>query len=239
MSKWYLKRGDSEVGPGSEDQIKAAFKKGVLSLDSLVRRDGENDWKALRDSGILSEDEANPFVVASTQRGPESPSARAVNPSPGPAKPIIHASMFKEKPRYGRRSAPVYATFADRFVALLIDSIILWIAWSVFLQIFSGLFIYGRFGTALVISYVTQILVYGAYFVVLQHEWGYTLGRKIMGIHVELSDRSQPDIRTFLVRFASSLLSGLILGLGYFLALSDPKMQTLHDRMANTIVVKD
>lgn len=27
MANWYLKRGDGESGPGTEDQIRAAFKK--------------------------------------------------------------------------------------------------------------------------------------------------------------------------------------------------------------------
>jgi uncharacterized RDD family membrane protein YckC len=60
-----------------------------------------------------------------------------------------------------------------------------------------------------------------------------------MGIHIEMLDRSRPDLRALLVRYVSSILSGLVFLLGYLLALSDPKMQTLHDRLANTIVVKD
>ncbi len=39
MANWYLKRGDGESGPGTEDQIRAAFKKKTLHLDSHVRRD--------------------------------------------------------------------------------------------------------------------------------------------------------------------------------------------------------
>ncbi len=51
--------------------------------------------------------------------------------------------------------------------------------------------------------------------------------------------RSRPDMKTFLVRYFGAIVSGLMLGLGYFMALSDPKFQTLHDRIAGTIVVKD
>jgi len=55
MSGWYLKRGTTEVGPGSDDQVRAAFKKGSLSLESLVRKDGQKDWVALKDSGLLND----------------------------------------------------------------------------------------------------------------------------------------------------------------------------------------
>lgn len=63
MSGWYLKRGTTEVGPGSDDQVRAAFKKGSLSLESLVRKDGQQDWVALKDSGLLTDEDKNPFIA--------------------------------------------------------------------------------------------------------------------------------------------------------------------------------
>jgi uncharacterized RDD family membrane protein YckC len=246
MSRWYLKRGEAEVGPGSADQVRAAFKKGSLSLESMVKKEGETDWVMLKDSGILSPEETNPFVAARTFEA--GGGARHSEPDPGDVKPLIRGSMFKQKPRYSRKSAPVYATFADRFVAIIIDVILLGIINYVFLGIFGGimgsmffssnpLYVFSK--TWLIFTYVVQLAVSGSYFVFLQHEWGYTIGRKIMGVHVEMSDRTRPDLRTFLVRYVSSLLSGFILLIGYLLALTDPKMRTLHDRMAGTIVVKD
>lgn len=243
MSRWYLKRGESEVGPGTEEQLKAAFKKGSLALDALVKKEGQSEWVALRDSGILSPEDSNPFVVGAERTPDAGAQGRVHAPPPGDVKPLIRGSMFKEKPRYSRKSAPVYATFADRFVASFIDGVLLTCA-AFFYVTFIGIFA-GLFGASSVLLFMTFLsfgipfLASAYYYVVLQHEWGYTIGRKIMGIHVEMLDRSRPDLRTFLVRYVSSILSGLILLLGYLLALSDPKMQTLHDRLAGTVVVKD
>lgn len=55
MNRWYAKQGTSEVGPGTEAQILSAFRKGTLTKDSLVRKDGDNEWVTLRDSGILTD----------------------------------------------------------------------------------------------------------------------------------------------------------------------------------------
>ena len=247
MSRWFLKRGESEVGPGTEDQLRAAFKKGSLSLDSLVKKEGHTEWVPLKDSGILSPEDSNPFVAGGARVGDIGAADRPQTPVAGDVKPLIRASMFKEKPRYSRRSAPVYATFADRFVAIMIDGVLLYAVSFIVLQIFGGLLgpLYSSNSLLMfsagwiALTYLVQLMIYGAYFVFLQHEWGYTIGRKIMGIHVEMLDRRRPELKDFLVRYVSSLLSGFILLLGYLLALSDPKMQTLHDRMAGTIVVKD
>jgi uncharacterized RDD family membrane protein YckC len=111
---------------------------------------------------------------------------------------------------------------------------------SVFFQIFASfLFLSAGLTFNFMTTYLIRLTIYGAYFVYWQHEWGYTIGRKVMKIHVEMADRSRPDMKAFLVRYLGSVVSGLILGLGYFIAFSDPKFQTLHDRLAGTIVVKD
>ena len=39
-------------------------------------------------------------------------------------------------------------------------------------------------------------------------------------------------------RYFAKFLSGLVIGLGYFWMLWDPKKQTWHDKLVNTVVVK-
>ena len=219
MANWYLKRAGGEVGPGSDEQIRAAFKKNALNLDSLVRQENSQDWVTLKDSGILPQDDANPFLAGANNQ--PKPEVGAPN-----AKPLIHKDMFQEKPRYGRKSAPRYATFVERFAAIMVDCFIVMIASVVTL----------RFG---VIGYVLNLALGFAYFAVLQSEWGYTIGRKVMGIHVEMANRGRPDLQVFVIRYFSSMVSATILAIGYFMAVTDPQMRTLHDRVAGTIVVKD
>lgn len=221
MAKWYLMRNGKESGPGTEEQLRAAFKKRAISLDAEVRREDETQWIRLRDAGILDPADSNPFLADEPQ----------TDPSPGLSgaateKPLIHKDMFQEKPKYGGKSKRRYPTFAERFIALFIDSVILFFASMIVMRLpWIGL--------------IAQIVLGFAYLVYLQHEWGYTIGRKIMGMHLETMDGKKPDLNMFVIRYFVAVLSAIMLGIGYFLALSDPKMRTVHDRIAGTLAVKD
>lgn len=211
MANWFLKRGDKESGPGTDDQLRSAFKKGSINADSLVRREDQAQWIKFRDSGILPPDAFNPFE---TSHGSNQSSSQ----------PVLNAGMFQEKPTYGKSKTP--ATFAERFVAILIDWVILMFAMAV-LSILPF------------IGHVAGLIVGLAYFIFLQHEWGYTIGRKVMKMHIETPDGRKPDLTVFVIRYFASILSGLILLIGYFLALTDAQVRTLHDKIAGTVVVKD
>jgi hypothetical protein len=217
-----MKRGEQEVGPGSEDQLRAAFKKGAMTLDTLVRREDSQEWMSLKESLIVAPDDMNPFLV--NERSSEK--SKQQEPKYQESKPLIHKDMFQEKPRYSKGRDVRYATVVDRFVAILIDAFILMIASVVTLRI-------GLFG------FILQAVLGFGYFAFFQHEWGYTIGRKMMGIHIEMTGGGRPDLRVLVVRYFAAMVSGFILGLGYFMAIFDDKTRTLHDRIAGTIVVKD
>jgi len=240
MSRWYMKRGDTKVGPGSEDQLRSAFKKGALQADALVRREDRQEWVPLKDAGILAPEDISPFL-ADSGKSSATIGGDLSRPDYQPSgKPLVHKDMFKEKPQFGSRSKPNYASFSDRLIAVLIDGAVLWFAYMIVSTFTSTIFYFSRSPFAgIMFSYLVQVVISGAYFVILQHEWGYTLGRKIMKIHVEMENRGKPDLQAFVVRYLGSLVSGFIFSIGYLLALSDPKTRTLHDRMAGTIVVKD
>ena len=217
MAKWYLKRNGKESGPGTEDQLRAAFKKRTITLDAEVRREDETQWIRLRDAAILDPADSNPFIDDRSQSDP---------PAAGTEKPLIHKEMFQEKPRYGGKGTRRYPTFSERFIALLIDWIILFFSGLIFLSVPW-------------IGSVVQFVIGVAYLTYLQHDWGYTLGRKIMGMHVETLDGKKPGLDVFVIRFFGEMLSGFLFGAGFFVAAFDPKLRTLHDRIAGTVVVKD
>jgi uncharacterized RDD family membrane protein YckC len=217
MTNWYMKRGDQEVGPGTEAQLRSAFKKGVITLDTLVRREDSREWMTLRDSLLVAPEDMNPFLGGA--------SADSRSTAQG-AKPLIHKDMFQEKPRYKRNGSVRYATIVDRTVAILIDGFILMIASVVTL----------RMG---MVGFILQAALGFGYFAFFQHEWGYTIGRKLMGIHLEMASGGRPELRVMIVRYFAAMLSGFILGLGYFMAMFDDKARTLHDRVAGTVVVRD
>lgn len=41
---WFIKTGDSEVGPVTTSEIQAMLKTGELSIRTQVRRNGEDGW---------------------------------------------------------------------------------------------------------------------------------------------------------------------------------------------------
>jgi uncharacterized RDD family membrane protein YckC len=80
--------------------------------------------------------------------------------------------------------------------------------------------------------------------------WGYTawltssslqgtLGKKVLGLKVVGLDGGRVSFARASVRFFASILSGLILGIGYVMAAFNPKKQALHDQIAGTFVIKN
>jgi len=80
--------------------------------------------------------------------------------------------------------------------------------------------------------------------------WGYTagltssnlqgtLGKKVLGLKVVGLDGNRISFARASGRFFASILSGLILGIGYLMAAFNPKKQALHDQIAGTYVIKN
>ena len=132
---------------------------------------------------------------------------------------VLEESIFPEK-------LIVYATFWTRFAAALIDTLILLIP-NLILRALPG-------GGVLI------IIMYWLYFAL--QESGpkmATLGKKAM--HIKVTDLSNNRI-TFgqaTGRYFGKIISFLILFIGYFMMLWDERKQTLHDKMANTLVVQE
>jgi uncharacterized RDD family membrane protein YckC len=64
-----------------------------------------------------------------------------------------------------------------------------------------------------------------------------TPGKYLAEISVCRSNGDKLSLKDAYVRYFSSWLSGLTLGIGYLMALFNAKSQTLHDIMADTVVV--
>jgi uncharacterized RDD family membrane protein YckC len=126
------------------------------------------------------------------------------------------------------------ASVGARFVALIIDSIILLIV-----SVFTGLCVLTlipsdsfatAFGLALNIGY-------NWYFIA--RRGGQTPGKSAMGIQVIKADGSAITDTDALIRAVGSYVSSIVLLLGYVWAFFDANNQTWHDKMANTYVVID
>lgn len=122
-----------------------------------------------------------------------------------------------------------YGSFLERFLAALIDGVILFIP-NLLLRVIIGGFESTLISIALGWIYAASM------------ESGNkqaTLGKQAMGLKVT-------DVNGFTINFGQAsirhfgkIISTIILFIGYLIMLWDDKKQTLHDKMANTLVVKN
>lgn len=134
----------------------------------------------------------------------------------------------------------IYATFWERAAAWLIDGMLIWIAFSLLgnmlgqgsQNVFWGIR-YSLLGSSF------QMVVLWLYFAL--QESGVTqatFGKRILGIKVTDMHGQRISFLQATGRHFGKFISWIILLIGFFMMLWDDKRQTLHDRLAATIVIK-
>lgn len=151
---------------------------------------------------------------------------------------------------------PQYAGFWIRFVALIIDSLILGFVSLVLVLPLLGVLgmtvsdmgdfsemedtamlgLLAGFGTTL---YISNFIITWLYYSLLQSgKWQATLGKKAVGIKVTDLNGERISFLTATLRFFGKIISGMIMLIGYLMAAFTAKKQALHDMIASTYVVK-
>jgi uncharacterized RDD family membrane protein YckC len=136
---------------------------------------------------------------------------------------------FESKPKTPSSDAVAgsYAGFWTRFVAWLIDWIIILAA--------GGLIAAITFGTGVVVVLLGPWL-YEAF--MLSSEWQATVGKRAMSIAVTGLDGQRITFARATGRHFAKLVSGpLLLGIGFIMAAFTARKQALHDMMAETLVI--
>lgn len=149
-------------------------------------------------------------------------------PPPGPADRGFAAGV----PAVSDFAAPArhaeYAGFWVRFLAVFIDGIILGIV-SLVLRLVLGVTAAGLF----------NIVIGAAYFVYCFSQWGgQTIGARAVGIKVVDGNGGLLSPGAAFIRWLGSIVSSIILGIGYLMMIWDARKQTLHDKMAGSFVIK-
>ena len=230
MADWYMQHGKTEIGPGTEDHLRAAFEKGKITNSTKVRQDGSVKWVKLGSTGIL--DQAA-FEVKIAKQAQSDEILSTIDSGDEQTTNGFRfnlfgfsAGIFKKKPAYNSPNPVNFGSIGERAAAIAVDGCIL----------FAINFVVNRvFAQGALLSNCIILL----YFTLMQYLWGYTVGRKIMGIHMEMDNRDRPTIGVFVLRFFMSLVSIIIFGIGFLMVLGDSKMRALHDRIAETRIVKD
>ncbi|HEV8251184.1 MAG TPA: RDD family protein [Gaiellaceae bacterium] len=127
------------------------------------------------------------------------------------------------------------AGFWRRFLALLIDSIIVGIAGGVLVGIGGALDSNALIG----IGYAVWLIGFAVYEIYFHGgPSGQTVGKRALGIRViDFASGGPIGYGRATIRWLGRIISGLFCYLGYLWMLWDQEKQTWHDKMANDVVV--
>jgi uncharacterized RDD family membrane protein YckC len=183
-------------------------------------------------------------------------------PPPPPAAPYGYATpQYLPAAPTGPAPGVTYAGFWIRFVAYLIDSIIIFVPVTAVLVAIAipsfasvscttipnatpfgstttctGLDAVGWFFP---LAFLISVVVPGVYFVLFWAHGGQSLGQKLLRLHVVDANTGGPiSTGRALGRYVGFLVSAYVLYIGLIWAAFDARKQGWHDKMANTFVVQ-
>ena len=150
--------------------------------------------------------------------------------------PLVRSAQPEQQPQE-EPQGPVVASIPERFVALLIDSGLIFVLYQVFLAIIVRFYYFDLEQLYWLVAGVNiPFILYMTFFT---SGGRHTLGKKLVGIEVLDKDTAEPlgMVRAF-VRTMSYYVGAVLLMGGFLLAFIDDKHRALHDLSARSIVVK-
>jgi uncharacterized RDD family membrane protein YckC len=129
-----------------------------------------------------------------------------------------------------------FAGFWIRFVALMIDSLVL---------LFPDYLVHKALvvisapnpAPSLLVSFPVSVLFALTYYGFLQAQLEGSVGKKILGLALVKDDGEKLGLKEATVRYFMTYVSGLFGFIGYVVVASDAHKQAWHDRAAGTVVV--
>jgi len=252
MTDWYYHLpGQGRVGPMGADDVREAYRDGRVQRDTLAWHVGARDWQPLdRFSDSLGLDEvaarvAPPPVYAT----PAAVAGEAVERASPYAPP--RAALSEISDYDAAAGEVVYAGFWKRVAALIIDSLVVTVAYYVVLVV--GMIVFGvglagvftgdssspaGIAVLLAVVYLAYPIISGLYYVGLESSSSQaTLGKMAVGIKVTDDGGRRMSRGRALGRWASHLLCYLTIYIGYIMAGFTQRKRGLHDMVASTLVV--
>lgn len=134
-----------------------------------------------------------------------------------------------------------YAGFWIRFVAVLIDTIILFVVGLIVQLPFAGLLTSRRMDLMLMamgIQYLIGLVIGATYEGVFLSRFGATPGKMALDLKVVRPDGGRLSLGRAVGRYFAKILSGVILLIGYIMAGFDAQKRALHDMLCDTRVIR-
>ncbi|MBC7653497.1 MAG: RDD family protein, partial [Oligoflexus sp.] len=137
-------------------------------------------------------------------------------------------------------SPQYFAGFDLRLLATAIDWFIIF-GIIAFLELMIALIYNDRATTLITIisGFILLPILKFFYHIYMENAQQATFGKKMMGIKVTDMRGLKPSLTEIVVRNISKSISTITFFFGYFYLFLNKKQQTLHDKMANTLVIKD
>jgi uncharacterized RDD family membrane protein YckC len=129
-----------------------------------------------------------------------------------------------------------FANFGQRFIAVLIDGVILWVA-DFLVERMAPPFGSSFSVIGLQPTYVLIALLYDS--ILESSSKQGTVGKMVMRLKVGNAYGEKISFANAVGRHFGKYLSTILIGIGYLMMLWDSKSQTLHDKLADTYVFKD
>ena len=128
----------------------------------------------------------------------------------------------------------IYAGFWKRLLAYIVDFFVMLPVFAIFGFIIGALIGPIDDGSSRLLAI---LMVWPYYAFSESSSWQGTVGKKVLGLKVTDMNGNSITFGKASVRFFSKIISGLILGIGYFMAAFTARKQALHDIIADCLVV--
>lgn len=260
--KWYYADAGRQVGPVEDAQLDELVSSGAVRDDTLIWREGMANWQP--HSAVRGPAKPLPIPAAVPIASETRFCSECGRPYPAHEMVTIGTAtvcaqckpLYMQRVREGGQPLGVrrYAGFWIRFVARIIDGIILGIVSLIVnlpIQAVFGLSAArigssgGDLATAMPmllgtigISLAVNIIIQGAYEIYFLSSRGATIGKLALGLKVIRADGGGLSVGQAAGRFFAFLLdSYFTLTIGFIIAGFDSEKRSLHDRICDTRVI--
>jgi uncharacterized RDD family membrane protein YckC len=238
---WYYAAKGQQAGPFDEEAFQELVSKGEIQSTMLVWHSGMTGWKPLSESGFASTTPNGEPALFCSECGMRFPSDEMIQF--GDARVCANCKDgFTQKLREGVTHGAIrhYGGFWIRFLARIMDSILVWIFFWVLTLAFGGLagILRGSGSGIFSLMFLLQWVSAACYEILLTARYGATLGKMALGLRVITASGGPLTLGLSAGRYLAQLVSSATLTIGYVMAAFDPEKRALHDRICNTLVVK-
>lgn len=216
--EWYYANERKQQGPVDETEFSELVRSGVIHNDTLVWREGMENWQSY---GEYKNEALIQALNEVREEGMNEPDPSMAQPASSTPKGFVTELPLAS---VGARALAKLIDIGVSLVAMLLLAGILGLDDLADESQFDKLFIAARIFE----------LIYSGFFL---GKYGATPGKMAMGLQVVFENGARMTFSRGIQRQAAEWFSALALGIGYLIALFDPGRRTLQDWVCRTLVI--